>query len=239
VRPGIGGVAAGPVLRAVVAVAVASALAVGAAACSGAGAAEGPAWTRPSAPSAGPTAEPVPDLPGPAGPPKITVDPRLGPIPSYLPSADPSAPVARPVRVRIDRIGLDSGLVDLVTDADRVLIPPQRYDIAGWYAAGPAPGAVGPAVIAGHVDSRSGPGVFFRLRQLRAGDVVTVDRADASTVRFVVQAVITVAKDRFPSELVYAPTPGPELRLITCGGPFDDSARSYRDNVVVQAVPVG
>ena len=45
----------------------------------------------------------------------------------------------------------------------------------------------------------------------------------------------SVDKDAFPSERVYAPTTGPSLRLITCGGRFDRSVRSYEDNVVVYA----
>ena len=109
---------------------------------------------------------------------------------------------------------------------------------AGWYAAGVVPGDQGPAVIGGHVDSRSGPGVFFRLRTLRPGDLVDVTRSDGRTVRFSVIAVALYPKDRFPTEAVYGPTSGPELRLVTCGGTFDRSARSYDDNVVVDAALV-
>ena len=109
---------------------------------------------------------------------------------------------------------------------------------AGWYAAGVVPGDQGPAVIGGHVDSRNGPGVFFRLRTLRPGDLVDVTRSDGRTVRFSVIAVALYPKDRFPTEAVYGPTSGPELRLVTCGGTFDRSARSYDDNVVVDAALV-
>ena len=98
------------------------------------------------------------------------------------------------------------------------------------------PGDVGPAVIGGHVDSRRGPGVFYALRSLRRGDAVTVTLSDGRTVRFTVTDLEEVPKSRFPTEAVYAPTPRPELRLITCGGTFDRAARSYRDNVVVDAV---
>ena len=93
----------------------------------------------------------------------------------------------------------------------------------------------GPAVVTGHVDSTAGPAVFFRLRQAAIGDLVTVTRADGSTVRFTVTRVERYPKTAFPSAEVYAPTPGPELRLITCGGAFDRTARSYLDDVVVYA----
>jgi sortase (surface protein transpeptidase) len=61
------------------------------------------------------------------------------------------------------------------------------FDLAGWYAPGPRPGDLGSAVIFGHVDSDRGPAVFYRLRELRPGDQLTVTGADGSSVRFVVQ----------------------------------------------------
>jgi len=90
-------------------------------------------------------------------------------------------------------------------------------------------------VILGHVDSRKGPGVFFNLVRLRDGAVVKVDRADRSTATFRVTTVSRVPKTRFPTDLVYAPTLEPTLRLVTCGGSFDTTRRSYRDNVIAFA----
>ena len=116
-------------------------------------------------------------------------------------------------------------------------MPPTSTALVGWFAAGRPPGATGPALLAGHVDSRAGPGVFFRLRDLRAGDRVDVVRADGSTASFTVTGHVESAKSAFPTDLVYAPTPGPELRLVTCGGAFDHAARSYLDNIIVQALP--
>ena len=94
----------------------------------------------------------------------------------------------------------------------------------------------GPAVIEGHVDSAAnGPSVFYRLGELVVGDRVDVTRADGSVVAFEVDEVRVVPKDDFPTLDVYGNTDGPELRLITCGGPFDSAAGSYVDNVVVFA----
>jgi LPXTG-site transpeptidase (sortase) family protein len=122
-------------------------------------------------------------------------------------------------------VGLDEG------DA---LAPPAIG--AGWYADGPAPGETGPAVIAGHVDWAGSPAVFARLDEVGAGDEVLVDHADGTTSRFTVTRVQRYAKSDFPTAAVYGPTPGAELRLITCGGVFDRATGSYRDNVVVYAV---
>ena len=93
-------------------------------------------------------------------------------------------------------------------------------------------------MILGHVDSRSGPGVFFPLAGLAPGTEVQVDRADGSTVAFRVTSVLQVPKSGFPTESVYGPTLQSSLRLVTCGGSFDQAAGSYRDNVIVSADPV-
>ena len=92
-------------------------------------------------------------------------------------------------------------------------------------------------MIAAHVDSKTGPAVFYRLRALRAGDVIDVDYDDATTETFVVTGADTFAKDSFPTDGVYGPTQGPELRLITCTGRFDRRTGSYADNLGVWAVP--
>ncbi|WP_309227303.1 class F sortase [Micromonospora thermarum] len=139
-----------------------------------------------------------------------------------------------PTRVRVPRIAVDSPLEVLGVDAAGALAPPADFARAGWYGAGPAPGDPGPAVIAGHLDSRAGPAVFARLGELRRGDRVEVWRGDR-VVSFRVTGAVRVPKDRFPTTAVYGPTPGPELRLVTCGGDFDRRSRHYRDNVVVFA----
>jgi len=141
-----------------------------------------------------------------------------------------------PVSVQVPSIGVRSDLLRLDVDDTGVLVPPDPYDVAGWFTGGPVPGEVGPAIIAGHVDSRAGPGVFFRLEEIRPGDAILVTRSDGSVASFSVRRVESYPKTDFPTERVYGPTPGHELRLITCGGEFDRSRRSYLDNIVVYAV---
>lgn len=148
-------------------------------------------------------------------------------------------PAAAPVRLTVPSIGVTTPLVRLGVDAAGALEPPDDFAVAGWFAAGPVPGATGPAVLAGHVDSSRGPAVFSRLEEVAVGDEVSVDRADGTAVRFAVTRVERHPKDAFPTVEVYGPTPGAELRLITCGGAFDRTQRSYTDNVVVFARPAG
>jgi sortase (surface protein transpeptidase) len=142
---------------------------------------------------------------------------------------------APPARIRIPAIGVSAPVVRLGLKSDGTLEVPNDFGDTGWYTGGPAPGETGPAVIAGHIDSHSGPAVFYRLRELRPGDGVTVERADGSSVRFTVDGIAQYPKRAFPTEAVFGPSPDPILRLITCGGSFDRSQRSYRDNVVVTA----
>jgi LPXTG-site transpeptidase (sortase) family protein len=155
------------------------------------------------------------------------------PDPNAAPNASSSTASAHPVSVAIPAIHVSTTLQDLGLMADGVLSPPTNFTQAGWYTGSPVPGSPGPSVIAGHVDSTSGPAVFFALRELKAGDAVSVGLSDGSTVTFKVVTVQSYAKDAFPTAMVYGARPDPELRLITCGGAF--TGGHYVDDVVVYA----
>jgi sortase (surface protein transpeptidase) len=147
-------------------------------------------------------------------------------------------PLSAPVRLEIPAIGVTSSLVRLGLNADGTMQVPGDFQVAGWFTGAPQPGQLGPAVIAGHVDSRTGPAVFSRLRDLRPGDEVRVVRADRRVVRFRVDSLASYPKRALPDDAVYGATTAPALRLITCAGTFDRSRRSYRDNLVVSATRV-
>jgi sortase (surface protein transpeptidase) len=147
-------------------------------------------------------------------------------------------PPSPPVRVEIPAIGVSSSLVRLGLNLDRTMEVPGDFQVAGWFTGAPQPGQLGPAVIAGHVDSRTGPAVFYRLRDLRPGDQIRVVRADRRVVRFKVDSLASYPKQSLPPDAVYGATTTPALRLITCAGSFDRSSRSYRDNLVVSATRV-
>jgi len=163
--------------------------------------------------------------------------PRTGPSWATGPVEQDPKTAARPVRVRIPAIGVDNPVVDVGVDGTGALVPPSGPDDIGWFTGGSAPGGIGSALLAGHIDSHSGPAVFFRLTALEPGDEIVVEREDGSAVTFVVESTTRVAKTAFPTDLVYAPLPTPVLRLVTCGGSLDTAAHSYRDNVIVEAAP--
>jgi sortase (surface protein transpeptidase) len=147
-------------------------------------------------------------------------------------------PTPAPVRVEIPAIGVATPLQRLGRAGNGTIeVPhgPDKWDVAGWYKDGTRPGDPGSAVILGHVDSKSGPAVFYRLRELRRGDRVEVVRAGGSRLAFTVQRVEQYPKRRFPTAEVYYPTLEPMLRLVTCGGAFNAATGHYTDNVIVFA----
>jgi hypothetical protein len=174
--------------------------------------------------------------------------PRSGPATAAAPREPPDVAgfhsvrtydePAPPVRLQIPAIAVSTPLVRLGRLPDGNLQVPRDWDTAGWYDRGPRPGQPGPAVILGHVDSRTGPAVFYRLRELRPRDIVRVGLADGRILVFRVQRVERYPKDHFPTEAVYFPTLDREQRLITCGGNFDYAKGSYLDNIVVYATLV-
>jgi sortase (surface protein transpeptidase) len=178
-----------------------------------------------------------------SGSPASAVPLAARPSPVAVPSGRAAAPVwlatvrptPRPVFLTIPAIGVRAPIINLGLNPNGTLQVPRTTTVVGWYTGSPRPGATGSAIIAGHVDSRSGPGVFFWLRTMRRGDRIYVRRAGGTLAVFTVTAVRMYHKDKFPTAAVYGPVPDAELRLITCGGTFDYSTGSYLSNVVVYA----
>jgi sortase family protein len=155
--------------------------------------------------------------------------------------APPAPPVSSqshgppPVRLKIPSIGMDAAVGRLGLNPDGTIEVPPDFNQAGWYEKGPAPGETGPAVVLGHLDSLTGPAVFARLHSLRQGSDVVVIRQDGSQLHFAVERVASFSSDAFPTDQVYGATPGPALRLITCGGNFNVGRGRYSANVVAFA----
>ena len=144
-------------------------------------------------------------------------------------------PAAEPLRVSIPRLHVSSRLIPLGVDDRGAMQVPGDPATAGWYERGPTPGALGPAVIAGHVTWSQVPAVFFRLAELRPRDVVEVAREDGRVALFEVTRVTRYAKSEFPTRAVFGGIDHAGLRLITCGGEFDHTSHRYSDNVVAFA----
>jgi sortase (surface protein transpeptidase) len=166
------------------------------------------------------------------------------PAPAVGPhSGSRTAPLARsvPVRIMIPAIAVNASVIGLGLNADDTIqVPPlAEHNVTGWYEYGPTPGQQGPAVILGHVDSATGPSVFYKLKDLHKGETVYVTLADGQRPAFTVDGIQVAAKDRFPTSAVYGQVAYQGLRLITCGGPFDTASGHYLDNIIVYANRTG
>ncbi len=153
---------------------------------------------------------------------------RAGAVPTTVPGLSFSAPT----ELTIPSLGVDSELVRLDRNADGSVQVPESFHVAGWYQHSVSPGQVGPSVFLGHVDSKSGPGIFYRLGSMRPGDKVAVKRSDGTVANFVITGVRQYPKTGFPTIDVYGNTPTPTIRLITCGGAFDSATGHYLSNIV-------
>jgi hypothetical protein len=181
----------------------------------------------------------------PAAAPLISVSAAPGATPSAAPSAAPSPSAstrpglarAEPTRLKILPIAVDAPFMPLsIGPSGQLDAPPQdESNLVGWFREGVTPGEAGTAIVAGHLDTKTGPGVFMNLSSLKPGNLVDVVRKDGTTVTFSVDDVESFSKSDFPDDRVYADTPDPQLRLITCGGEYDKKAKDYKENVVVFA----
>ncbi|HLG90992.1 MAG TPA: class F sortase [Candidatus Saccharimonadales bacterium] len=143
-----------------------------------------------------------------------------------------------PESLIIPDISIVAPIVMVGQQADGAMEVPKRFDVGGWYKYSPLPGSVGPAVIVGHVDSKDGPAIFWRLKELKPGQFVYIKRTDGKSVKFRVASVRHFDQDKFPTNEVYGNIDYPGLRLITCGGWFDRSIGRYTQNTVVFATVV-
>jgi sortase (surface protein transpeptidase) len=138
-----------------------------------------------------------------------------------------------PTRIRIPAIDLDTSLAQVGLKADGSLQVPSDPYMAGWYTGSPTPGEAGPAVIDGHVDRVGGIAIFWRLRELKPGDVIEIDREDGITAKFKITSLEQFSQASFPTQKVYGNTGYAGIRLITCGGVFSTATGHYSDNIVV------
>jgi Sortase domain len=192
---------------------------------------EAPAAARPTASRAHPI------TPQPGGKPMPLATPDVvqgaGGVPAPAPEDGPAA--AAPARIDIPFIGVSAGLGTVGLNSDGTIQVPGDWNQPAWFVGSPTPGAVGPAVIVGHLDSYVAPAVFWNLHRLQAGAAIVITRGDGSRLTFTVTNVIDYPQSAFPTQTVYGQTVDPELRLITCGGTYQIAQGRYDENTVVFA----
>ncbi len=141
-----------------------------------------------------------------------------------------------PTRLRIPKLNIDTNFVEpLGLEDNGEVSVPDSYTEVGWYKHSPTPGQLGPAIVLGHVDSHTGPAIFFYLGQLKEGDDVYIDREDGTSAQFKIEKLERYKQSEFPTELVYGNINYAGLRLITCSGIFSKGEQRYSHNLVVYA----
>lgn len=145
---------------------------------------------------------------------------------------------SEPVHLRIPGVGIDTSLIQVGRKDDGSMQVPEPASVAGWYRHSPTPGELGPSIIVGHVDSLTGPAVFWRLGELKPGQIIEIKRADGKTVKFKVNTIKQFEQSNFPTKEVYGNINHAGLRLITCGGSFNRLTGQYSHNTVVYATLV-
>jgi sortase (surface protein transpeptidase) len=165
------------------------------------------------------------------------------PAQADLPPAAKPLRAALPQRIDIPELGVQAPVIARGLDPQGAIDPPpfDQAGVVGWYADGAKPGAEGTALMVGHVDTETKPAVFYKLSTMRAGETIRVVRDDGRIAVFTVDGVEVVQRDHFDARQAYGPrrSDRAELRLITCGGTFDRTSRSYSANVIVSAYLTG
>lgn len=190
-------------------------------------------WGNPPPPQP-PTSASVPvATPAPAATPTPTATSH----PTSAPAVGLTLAASPPVHITIPAIGVNAPITGLGLNPDGTIqVPPLDNDnLAGWYTDSPDPGALGPSVILGHVDTTTRSAVFYNLGNLRPGNQISVTRADHTVAVFTVQKVGEYPKADFPTYTVYGNTDHAALRLLTCGGVFNRTIGHYDNNIVVYA----
>ncbi|MFI6602710.1 class F sortase [Nonomuraea sp. NPDC050536] len=185
-------------------------------------------------PTVGPGGKNVPLMPARLdAPPPAAAAPIVPPIPP----AKTKTKRATPTRIKIPAIKVNAPIGPVTVDIQGALDTPPlgKPNRTGWYRFSPVPGELGPAIINGHVSTKRGSAVFYRLHELAKGNQIYVYRSDGKVTRFTVSGVEQASKNSFPTARVYGNTSNAQLRLITCGGVYNKTTHSFSDNIIVYA----
>lgn len=148
-----------------------------------------------------------------------------------------AAEAAQPIGLSIDSLAIEAPILPVGVEPNGEMEIPGAADV-GWYRFGSRPGEPGSAVLAAHVDYNGQIGAFYELSSGEIGDTVDITFSDGTTQSFVVTDRAQYEKSSLPFDEIFRRDGAPTLVLITCGGDFNPSLRSYQDNVVLYAEPV-
>ncbi|WP_394176129.1 class F sortase [Guptibacillus hwajinpoensis] len=146
---------------------------------------------------------------------------------------DPKVEGIVPERLSIPAINVDAEIEHIGQLPDGQMDVPKDDRNVGWYEPGAKPGEMGNSVLAGHVDNKTGPSVFFHLGDLEQGDIVTISDENGTSYDFEVQKIESYPRKEAPLEKVFGITSQSSLNLITCSGTFNRDAGTHEKRMVV------
>ncbi|MBS2969120.1 class F sortase [Metabacillus sp. KIGAM252] len=160
-------------------------------------------------------------------------------VKSLKASSSSQAPVRKlgegltPETLSIPALGINTKVEKAGLLSDGTMDVPKDDQNTVWYKQGARPGEAGNAVIAGHVDNKTGPAVFFNLKKLKSGDELSVLDAKKERRTFVVEKVESYPYERAPIQSIFGRTNEPRLNLITCTGTYDKRKETHLERLVV------
>lgn len=138
-------------------------------------------------------------------------------------------------KIDTDRVKVDAAVEYVGKTPEGAMDVPKKWEDVAWYQLGPPPGEDGNSVIAGHLDSETGPAVFWNLKELKVGDEISIVTTQGKTTRFRVRKMQTYFDENAPLYDIFGPSDSSHLNLITCEGTFDPAAKKYNQKLVVFA----
>ncbi len=157
--------------------------------------------------------------------------------PAALATRAEAATPATPIHLTISNAHVDTNIINVGITSKGNLDVPGNYTDVGWYQFGTRPGEIGSAVIDGHVDNGgSVPGPFKHLRDLKAGDDISIAMSDGRTLHYKVTLSEAYPTNKFPADAVFNQTGDRYLKLITCHGTFVPKTGTYDERLIVTAV---
>ncbi|MCT4786419.1 sortase domain-bontaining protein [Exiguobacterium aestuarii] len=153
-----------------------------------------------------------------------------------LAEEEENAKAVTPVQIQIPKIDVDTAIEQVGVLENGQMGVPEDENQVGWFEPGVTPGSKGNAVIAGHVDSKTGPAIFYQLDQLTKGDDVLIQDEAGNTLRFRVTKTERYDTKTAPIEEIFGATSNRNLNLITCSGTFGDGGYDERFVVYTELV---
>lgn len=145
----------------------------------------------------------------------------------------------KPVRMYIPAIDLHADIEPVRVSLQGSMDVPKSTETIGYLEDGTLPGAKGNAVMDGHVDSYTGPAVFYHLKKLKPGDSVYVKDAKGTAIEFRVEAIGIYKTDNAPVQSIFGPSDEPRLNLITCTGKYSRKMKEHQERLVVYTKRAG